>query len=95
MDYKDFKKALKEIGAKYERERRALYDEIKKIEWMVEHSKISDKEAFEKTQKLYGILDGLKGREKRSIERLKMNFANQDAPAKVGDLIWANTKQGT
>ena len=95
MDYKDFKKALKEIGAKYERERRALYDEIKKIEWMVEHSKISEKETFEKTQKLYGILDGLKGREKRSIERLKMNFANQDAPAKVGDLIWANTKQGT
>ena len=95
MDYKEYKKALKEIEAKYERERRALYDEISKIKWQAEHSKISDKEAFEKTQKLYGILDGLKGREKRSIERLKMNFANQDAPAKVGDLIWANTKQGT
>jgi predicted DNA-binding protein YlxM (UPF0122 family) len=95
MVYKDFKKALKEIAAKYERERKALYDQISKIKWQAEHSKISDKEAFEKMQKLYGILDGLKGREKRSIERLKMNFANQDAPVKVGDLIWANTKQGT
>ena len=92
MDYKDFKKALKEIGAKYERERKALYDEISKIKWHVEHSKISDKEAFEKTQKLYGILDGLKGREKRSIERLKMNFAKQDAPAKIGDIIWSGQK---
>jgi predicted DNA-binding protein YlxM (UPF0122 family) len=57
MVYKDFKKALKEIAAKYERERKALYDQISKIKWQAEHSKISDKEAFEKMQKLYGILD--------------------------------------
>lgn len=95
MNYKEFKKNLSNLEKKYKQEKSALYDEIKMIALRLERKKISDEEAKRETDRLYDILDKANGREKRSVEKLKMNFARQDAPAKIGDIIWASTKQGT
>lgn len=95
MTYKEFKKNLADIEKEYDRKRGYVLDEIDKIERALKREEISEDEAFEQEQKQYSILEMLKGREKRSVERLKMNFARQDAPAKIGDIIWAFTKQGT
>ena len=95
MNYKEYKKNLAAIEQKYRAIKQALYDEIDDVAKRLERKKITEEEAKAETDRLYAILDTKKGREKRSIEQLKMNFARQDAAAKVGDLIWAQTKHGS
>jgi hypothetical protein len=95
MTYKEYKKNLKSIEQKYAVEIKTIYDELESIDHALKRKAISEAEAKDKQEKLHGYLDMLKGCEKRSLERLKINFARQDAPAQIGDLIWAMTKQGT
>lgn len=95
MNYKEFKKNLRDLTLKYQREREKVNDMIKNVQNEHERGIISDHEEKEQEKKLYGILDTLKSKEKRSVERLKMNFAMQDNPVEIGDIIWAQSKNGT
>ena len=95
MNYKEFKKALATICKKHESEQQKLYEQIEDVKRMFEQRKISEKEAWEREMKLASIIDSSKNREKLSTERLKMNFAKQDAPAEIGDIIWATVKGST
>ena len=95
MTYDSYKKALGNISKKYDHEIDALLDEINELDAMLEKKQIDKKEHFEETKRLSYILDGARGRCKRSIERLKLNYAKQDAPAKIGDIIWGVCKGTT
>ena len=89
MRYKDYKKALKAIEKKYDGEMKKLEADIDEVRRLKERKMISEKEAWDREMKISAILDSVKNRGKRSIERMKMNFASQDSPAGIGDLIWA------
>lgn len=89
MTYKEYRKALKAIEKKYDGEMKNLQADIDEVRRLRELKKISEQEAWDREMKLASILDSVKNRCKRSIERLKMNFARQDAPAGIGDLVWA------
>lgn len=89
MTYKEYRKALKAIEKKYDGEMKKREADIDEVRRLKERKIISEKEALDREMKLAALLDSAKNRGKRSIDRLKMNFARQDAPAKIGDLIWA------
>ena len=92
MQYKDYKKALKAIEKKYDSEINKLQSDIDDVRLLRDKRQISDKEAWDREMKLAEILDQVKNKGKRSIERLKMNFVRQNAPAKIGDIIWTTSK---
>ena len=95
MTYKEYQKALKAIEKKHEADMDKLHAEIYEVRNLAQQHKISKEEAWDKEMKLAASIDFLKNHGKRSIERLKMNFARQDAPAWIGDIIWAMVKGST
>ena len=92
MNYKEYQKALAAINKSAKKELDDLQGRMYEVQRMKDDKVISEKEAFERDQKLAEIFDSVKNRYARSAERLKMNFAKQDCDIKVGDIIWAVSK---
>ena len=92
MTYKDYLKAAKEIDQCRERNWNRIYGEITDIQNKIDKRTIGEKAGKEQINKLYSTWDGIKNKYAHSKERLKMNFARQDAPAKIGDIIWSGQK---
>jgi len=88
MTYKQYKKALAVCEELYNNERSHI-NKLKEFNRMqLRYRKISEKEYNEEKERLDVILTNATGRYDRYRERVKMHFAMQDAPAKVGDIIW-------
>lgn len=92
MNYKDYQVALENIKRKYGKECERLLDEIEDVNRNHINKRLTSKEAKERKDYLNEVYTLVRSKEKRSIDRLKMNFANQDTPVKIGDVIWANTR---
>jgi hypothetical protein len=92
MTYKDYLSAAKEIDQGRERNWHRIYAEICDIDERINSKIIDEKTGKAKICKLYETWDGIKNKYAHSKERLKMNFAKQDAPAKIGDIIWSGQK---
>ena len=89
MNYKEYQKALAAINKSAKKELDDLQGRMDEVRQLKEDKVISEKEAFERDQKLAEIFDSVKNRYARSAERLKMNFAKQDCDIKVGDIVEA------
>lgn len=92
MEYKEYKKYVLDIEHSYEVRMNANKDKIEEVEKRAKKGDISQEEAKTQLQYLYSILDLLRSKRNRSIEKLKMRFANQDKIVKEGDIIWAGKK---
>lgn len=92
MTYKDYLRAAKEIDQGRERNWKRIYADITEVQVQIDSHTIPEKAGKAKISKLYETWDGIKTRYAHSKERLKMNFAKQDAPAKIGDIIWSGQK---
>ena len=89
MTYKEYIKATIAIDKKYTAKRKAVADEIQKMEdSAMKSGRITPADEKQLT-KLYEEAEFLKNKHNRSIYRLKLNFAKQDSKVKVGDIIWA------
>jgi hypothetical protein len=90
MTYKQYKKALAVCEELYDNERSHInkLKEFNRMRWR--NGKISEKEYNDEKERLDAILTNATGRNDRYRERVKMHFAMQDAPAKVGDIIWTS-----
>ena len=95
MTYKEFRNALTEMEAKYRRNVERINESIKDWEERWERKEVDEKTATAEIDKLYDEFEYLKNRNARKVEQLKMNFAKQDAPAEIGDIIWATVKGST
>ena len=92
MTYKEYKVALRNIDSKYTKERERLLALIYKIEEKKQKGFVLTEIEKIELDRLYKILEYVKNRGHRSVERLKFNFATQDTTAKVGDIIWAGQR---
>lgn len=92
MNYKDYLKARALIARKYGKEREEIQSRIDKARKQLDKGTITKRDFDEKERIANRVLDEIAEREGRSIDRLKMHYAAQDAPAKVNDIIWAGTK---
>ena len=89
MTYKEYIKATIAIDKKYTSKRKAVADEIQKMEdSAMKSGRITPADEKQLT-KLYEEAEFLKNKHNRSIYQLKLNFAKQDSKVKVGDIIWA------
>lgn len=92
MIYQEFKASLAAIDQKYTEKRKAVAEELHKMEAKaLKEGRISPNDEKHLTE-LYKEAEYLKNKHARSIERLKMNFAAQNSTIQTGDIIWAQVK---
>lgn len=92
MTYKEYIKATIAINKKYTAKRKAVADEIQKMEDIAMKSGRITPADEKQLTKLYEEAEYLKNKHGRSVERLKMNFASQNTTIQQGDIIWAQVK---
>ena len=95
MTYKEYQKALAAIDKSAKTELNRLNEQMEEVRRLKEKKLISEREAWERDQRLAEIFDKAKNRHYLKVEHLKMDFARQDIDIKIGDIIWAKTNQGT
>lgn len=92
MTYKKYQKALAICKNLYTEE----CEHVKKLKlfnkkrWS--EGKVTFEEYTKESERLDDILKRATDRYDRYVERLKMHFAMQDAPAKVGDILWSGNR---
>lgn len=94
MTYKEFQESMVAMELKYQRDQDRIFESIREWGRKLGDQEVDEDEAKDAIDKLYAELEFLKNRNTRKTEQLKMNFARQDAPADIGDIIWASTSKG-
>ena len=88
MTYKQYQKALAVCKGLFNDECSRIRTLCVFNERMWRNGKISEKEYNDEKERLNSIRSKASDRYFRYCDRVKMHFAMQDAPAKVGDIIW-------
>ena len=95
MTYKEFQENQVAMELKYQRDQDRIFESIREWECRRDEHEVDEKTAKEAIDNLYAEFEYLKNRHARKAEQLKMTFAKQDAPAEIGDIIWATVKGST
>lgn len=95
MTYSEYKKALAQLLKSAKAELDNLREQMDEVQRQKEARMLTEKEAWERDQHLAEIYDKAKNRHARAAEHLKMEFARQDAPIEIGNIVWAKVKGST
>lgn len=95
MTYKEFNDNMVAMELKYQRDQDRVFASIHEWECKRDEKEVDEETAKTSIDNLYAEFEYFKNRHARKTEQLKMNFAKQDAPAEIGDIIWATTPKGT